>query len=213
MKIEKIYLLLFNFILNINSLNIGDILKKSKLKDDSYTNIKSFNNQSFNLNNDNILEIANYEHINPQDEDYFYIPIIGSSDIHGHFYPEEIEMNDISYKKGGLDYLAKYINIIREEFQNNVLYFDAGDIFKGGTESTLTDGEIILDYLNLIKADGACFGNHEYDYDRTFLEDKIKKAEFPFLGTNVCDSLKETKKAFGDNHLTSKIYIFKSTSK
>ena len=203
MKIEKMYLLLFNFILNINTLNIGDILKKSKLINGN------LNNQTYNLNNDNLIEIANYERINPEDENYFYIPIIGSSDIHGHFYPEEVEINNISYKKGGLDYLAKYINIIREEFHNNTLYLDAGDIFKGGTESTLTNGDIILEYLNLMNADAVCFGNHEYDYDRKFLEDKIKNAKFPFLGTNIYDTIKGNKKAFGDNHLTSKIFTFK----
>ena len=140
------YLLLFNLILNINSLNIGDILKKAKLKNNNPTIIKSLNNQSFNLNNDDLIEIANYKRINPEDENYFYIPIISSSDIHGHFYPEEVQINNISYKKGGLDYLAKYISIIREEFHNNTLYFDAGDIFKGGAESTFTNGDIILEY-------------------------------------------------------------------
>jgi 2',3'-cyclic-nucleotide 2'-phosphodiesterase (5'-nucleotidase family) len=50
------------------------------------------------------------------------------------------------------------------------------------------------------------FGHHEFDYSREFLETKIKESSFPYLSTNIYDVKKKSKKAFGDNHLTSKIY-------
>ena len=173
------------------------------------------NNENILLNSfkkiteENLFEISDYERINPNDPNYFYIPIFSSSDIHGHFYEEEYEVGNLSYSRGGLDYLAKYTNIIREEFKNQFLYLDAGDLFQGGTESTLTNGTIILDYLNLINSNGSTIGNHEYDYSRQSMENKVDNAKFPFLATNLYDINKKTKKVFGDNHFTSRIYTFK----
>ena len=160
-------------------------------------------------NDNDLIDISSdYERINPNNSNYYYIPIISSSDIHGHFYPEEYKIGDLSFSRGGLDYLAKYVNIIKKEFQNNILYLDAGDLFQGGTESTITNGEIILDYLNLINANGSTFGNHEYDKNRDFIEEKVCEAKFPFLATNMYDKIKKTKKALGENHFTSHIYTF-----
>ena len=72
-------------------------------------------------------------------------------------------------------------------------------------ESTIKIREIILDYFNLIKSDGIVFGNYEYLLD---WKQDVKNAKFPFLTTNVYDTLKKTKKEFGENHITSKIYAF-----
>ena len=163
-------------------------------------------------NDEDIFEISNYERINPNDPDYFYVPIFGSSDIHGHFYPEQFEVGEYEYSHGGLDYVAKYANIIKDEFHNQFLYLDAGDLFQGGTEADISNGEIILDYLNLVKANGSTIGNHEFDYDRSYIEKKVKNAKFPFIVTNIYDTVKNTKKVFGDNHFTSYIYTFNDTN-
>ena len=200
-------ILLINFIYYINSLKIDNILKNYKDKEQYSSITNDSYKQNFKINNEEIIEISNYERINPEDQDYFYIPIIGSSDIHGHFYPEEFETKNISYSRGGLDYLGKYINILRKEFKNNILYFDAGDMFKGGIESNITNGDIIIDYFNLIKADGVTIGNHEFDYDRPFLI-KERNIGFPFIVSNIYDSKENTKIIFGINQVTSKIYTF-----
>ena len=191
----------FNIYFYQKSLKIPVISNDIKLKEKEKL---LFNN---NIKED-LIEIANYDRINPEDKDYFYIPIIGSNDIHGHFYPEDLKIESISYTRGGLDYLAKYINIIRKEFNNNVLYLDAGDMFRGGIESTKSNGEIILDYFNLIKVDGVTLGNNELNEKKNSLEQKIKKAKFPFIVSNIFDSNKKTKKLFDDNLFTSKVYTF-----
>ena len=188
----SIFTIIFSFISIINSLKIEDTF--------SFVQNKKPNEE--------LIDISQYERINPDDPNYLYIPIFGTSDIHGHFYPELYDVGNISYSKGGLDYLAKYINIIRDEFYNNILYLDAGDLFQGGTESSITNGEIIMDYFNIMKTNGTTFGNHEFHKNRTFLENKISEAKFPFLATNIYDTIKKTKKAFGNNHFTSKIFTF-----
>ena len=168
---------------------------------------------SENSNDDELIDISSgYTHVNPSDRTYFYIAILSTSDIHGHFYPDELEINGYNYTQGGFDYLAKYINILKQEFPERLLYLDAGDLFQGGTESILSNGEIMTESLNLMQCKAATFGDHEFDYSREFLEDKISKSTFPYLATNIYDSKKKTKQAFGENHLTSKTYIFNVTN-
>ena len=162
----------------------------------------------YKIKNDDLKEIANYEWIRPEDEQYLYIPIISSSDIHGHFYPNQINLKKLNYSQGGLDYLAKYVNIIRKEFNNKMLYLDAGDLFQGGTEASITNGDIIIDYFNAIKLDGLTIGNHEFDYNKSFIEEKINKSNFPFIVANLYDNEKQTKNVFGKKQLTSKVYNF-----
>ena len=199
MNIKNIFILLILIqVFHFNSLKIDELIKNSEAKDKNINDIKYSYLQDIKNDNDHFIDISDkYDLINPKNQDYFYIPILGSSDIHGHFYPEELEIGDISYSKGGLDYLAKYINILRNEFQNNFLYLDAGDLFQGGTESTLTNGEIIMDYLKLINVDAIAFGNHEFDEDRESLEKKVRESNFPFLTSNVFDIKKNTKMLLG----------------
>ena len=195
------FLLLFSFCV---------IFINTKTNNNKHKNLKiGIPNDVQNDNkNDNLIEIANYTLINQQNDKYFYIPIFGTSDIHGHFYPEDIYVKGNEYSQGGLDYLAKYISIIREEFNNQLLYLDAGDLFQGGTESSMSEGEIIMDYFNLVGLNATTFGNHEFDYPRSFIEKKLKNAKFKFLSANIFDTEKKTKKAFGDNHFEYYIFNF-----
>ena len=166
-----------------------------------------------NKNNDDLIDISKgYTHVNPSDRTYFYIAILSTNDLHGHFYPDELEINGYNYTQGGLDYLSKYISILKNEFPERVLYIDAGDLFQGGTESEFSNGDIMTESLNLMKCNASTFGDHEFDYSREFLENKVKKASFPYLAANIYDNKKKTKKAFGENHFSSKVYTFNVTN-
>ena len=157
--------------------------------------------------NDDLIDISSgYTHINPKDKTNMYVAILCTNDLHGHFYPEDIEFSENAYTRGGMDYLGKYMDIIKNEFKSRFIYLDAGDLFKGGLESSITNGDIMTESLNTLQCKGTTFGLHEFDYSREFLENKIKQSSFPYLSTNIYDMKKKTKKAFGDNHLTSIIY-------
>ena len=67
----------------------------------------------------------------------------------------------------------------------------------------------MLEYLNLMNVDTMTLGNHEYDYDRDFIEQKINEAKFPVLAAKVYDEIKRVRQAFGKNHFSSKKYTFK----
>ena len=145
--------------------------------------------------NDDLIDISSgYTHINPADKSYTYVAILSTNDLHGHFYPEDIEFSDKAYTRGGMDYLATYIDIMRNEFKSRLIYLDAGDLFKGGLESSLTNGDIMTESLNAMKCKATTFGLHEFDYSREFLENKIKQASFNYLSNNIYDAKKKNKK-------------------
>ena len=185
MKSSRILILLIITIISIKS-KIPE--NKNKIKED-----------------EDLIDISTgYTHVNPSDRTYFYIALVGTNDIHGHFYPDQLEIGDYKYTQGGLDYLSKYINILRDEFPERVLFLDAGDLFKGSTESVLSDGDIMTESLNLMGCDGATFGFHEYDYSREFLEKKVSQVKFTYLAkikkvklsyhTDILDLIKDVYK-------------------
>ena len=157
----------------------------------------------------------NYTRIYPNDEEFVYIPIVGTSDFHGRFFPEENMINynskKIIYKTGGLEYIAKYINILRDEFgSNRVLYFDIGDQFFHTNETILFDGNNIIEFLNKIGLNGTTLGNHEFIYRREWIENKIKKANYPYIINNIKDKNTNKKKGIlGKNQETSHLYEIK----
>ena len=77
---------------------------------DSKNKLKSFKEKKYEID-------SHYERISPKDEEYIYIPIVATNDFHGKFFPELNEINfrdkKIEYKTGGLEHIAKYINILR----------------------------------------------------------------------------------------------------
>jgi hypothetical protein len=102
-------------------------------------NIKNMIVREMSEQNGNLGLNQNYERVSPYDKNYTYIPIVGTDDIHGYFFPQinsiRIEEETLKYKTGGLEYIAKYINILREEFgPHRVLYFDGGDFYQGGID-------------------------------------------------------------------------------
>ena len=165
--------------------------------------------------NGNLGLNQNYSRVKPNDKNYIYIPIVGTDDIHGNFFPKvnhiKVGEEELTYKTGGLDYVAKYINILREEFgAHRVLYFDGGDFYQGGMASVLFDGEIMQDFFNIIGLNGSTIGNHEFDYARSWIESKINRANYKTLVHNIMDNSTNKKRgALGRNHERSHIYRIK----
>ena len=158
---------------------------------------------------------SHYSHISPKNEKYIYIPIIATNDFHGKFFPELNTINTkgkkLEYKTGGLEYIAKYISVLRNEFGNDrVLYFDSGDQFFHSNETILFNQKNIFDFLNKIGLNGTTLGNHEYLYKKSFIENKIKKAKYPYLVNNIRDKTNNsTKNVLGNNCKNSHIYEIK----
>ena len=211
--------------LNINNLNIiyyfiffsilFSLLFLIISRKNNHNNIPTFNLKKYFSNQKQKHIDSDYERVSPNDEKYIYIPIISTSDFHGRFFPEnnEIVINSqkILYKTGGLEYTAKYINILREEFgKNRVLYFDIGDQFFQTNETILFNGNNIIEFLNKIGLNGTTLGNHEFIYRRDWIENKIKKAKYPYIINNIQDKKTNQKNGIlGKNQETSHLYEIK----
>ena len=120
------------------------------------------------------------------DENYFYIPIFQTNDLHGSFYPKTILLpSGKSYSIGGFEYLGKYISILKQYWKDRFLYFDCGDQFQGGIEGSISKGKIIMDFFNKLNLNKSVIGNHEFDYGIPFLKQYMNMSHFDWIIDNI----------------------------
>lgn len=108
------------------------------------------------------------------------LTILHSNDIHGDFLPAETD-GGIS---GGISYLSGYVKQVREE-EDNVIYVNAGDMFRGSVIDSEYLGLSTIDLMNLLAPDVTTIGNHEVDYGVTHLLFLEKCARFPIINANM----------------------------
>ena len=179
------------------------------------TRVKNDINLTLEKNELNYIHIdKNYKRIKPYDEEYTYIPIVTTNDIHGNFFPQEEEYTHnnktIKYKIGGLEYISKYISILKEEFgKEGILYLDSGDFFFPPYSPKYFDGNLIIDFFNLVGLNATTLGNHEFLWKRKWIEEKMKLFKYPLLINNIVDKNGENKEIFGKNHKSSEIFEIK----
>ena len=142
------------------------------------------------------------------DENYFYIPILHTNDLHGSFYPKNILLpSGKTYSIGGLEYLGKYISIMNEYWKNRFLYFDCGDQFQGGIEGYISKGRIIMDFLNKLNVSNSVIGNHEYDYGIPFMKEYMNMSNFDWVIDNIKNLTTNEYITFPHQKITSMIDI------
>ncbi len=99
----------------------------------------------------------------------------------------------------GLARTATLVKQARQEVPNTLLV-DNGDLIQGtplGTYEALVNpvkaDEVHAVYkaMNLMGYDAATFGNHEFNYGLSFLEQVIKKASFPYVNANIYNDDKD----------------------
>lgn len=127
----------------------------------------------------------NSDHVDADKDDYcddcgasvaVVFDFIALNDLHGKFADSDTQP--------GVDELSTFIKKAREENENTLL-LSSGDMWQGSSESNLTQGMIVTEWMNEMDFDSMSIGNHEYDWGEACIEKNAEAAEFPFLGINI----------------------------
>ncbi len=100
------------------------------------------------------------------------------NDLHGKFGDTDANI--------GVDELTSYIKNSGKADDNYVV-LSSGDMWQGGSESNLTKGNIITEWMNDLDVASMTLGNHEFDWGIEYIVENAEIAEFPFLAINIYD--------------------------
>jgi len=106
-----------------------------------------------------------------------HLTILHSNDLHGDFLPHEDGT-------GGLSRLSGYVKKTRAE-EKNVIYANAGDMFRGSIIDSEYLGLSTIEMMNLLDPDVSAVGNHEVDYGIAHLLFLEKCARFPIINADL----------------------------
>jgi 5'-nucleotidase len=110
------------------------------------------------------------------------IVILHTNDVHSHIEP--FPDNDPRFAGlGGVARRAALISKIRSE-ENNVLLFDAGDIYQGTPYFNRFGGELEFKLMSKMQYDASAIGNHDFDNGIDGIVKNLPLATFPFLCAN-----------------------------
>lgn len=117
------------------------------------------------------------------------IRIVATSDVHGNFYPYDF-INDRP-ASGSLARVQTYLNSLRAEWDDRLIYVDNGDILQGQPTAyyynTVAVGDVHLadQMLNYMGCEVATLGNHDIETGGATYQRYIHKANFHVLGGNI----------------------------
>ncbi len=87
----------------------------------------------------------------------------------------------------GVDELTTYLENT-DLYDEHTVFLSSGDMWQGSSESNLTEGLIITDWMNELGFEAMTLGNHEYDWGEEAIRENLALAEFPFIAINVYKS-------------------------
>ena len=100
------------------------------------------------------------------------------NDLHGKFADADSNI--------GVDELTTYLKNARET-DENAIFLSAGDMWQGSSESNMTKGQIVVDWMNELDFAAMAIGNHEFDWGEEYVAANAQYAEFPFIAINIYD--------------------------
>lgn len=107
------------------------------------------------------------------------VDLFALNDLHGKF--------DDTSDQPGVDELTTYLKTAIKANPQTVL-LSSGDMWQGSSESNMTAGRIITDWMNHLNFVSMTLGNHEYDWGEQPVADNAAAANFPLLAINVYDN-------------------------
>ena len=117
------------------------------------------------------------------------LKVIETSDVHGHFFPWDF-MNNKPID-GTLTRANTYIKKQREQYGENLLLIDNGDILQGqpcvywSNYVMPEDENLAAQVINYMKYDAETVGNHDIEPGHKVYDKWIREVRCPLLGANI----------------------------
>ena len=106
------------------------------------------------------------------------LTIVHVNDVHG-----TLNFNEGS---GNIGFSKLFTKVNELKAANpNLLLVNAGDTFHGEVDVNLSNGQIMLDMMNLLGFDLMVPGNHDFNYGYDRLLELKEAADFPIISANV----------------------------
>lgn len=148
------------------------------------------------------------------------VRILQTTDVHMNLLDYDY-YQDRTSTEFGLARTASLISKARAEAKNSLL-FDNGDLLQGNPlgdqvakVQPLKEGQVHPAYkvLNLLGADAANIGNHDFNYGLPFLRQALTGARFPYVNANVMLASKPTQHAFTPYVLLDREFVDEAGAK
>lgn len=113
------------------------------------------------------------------------ITILQTADLHGRIYPYEYAIDSYDDDTG----LAKIATLVKQEraIAPNALLIDCGDTVQDNSADLFNDLPIhpMIEGLNFLNYDVWVVGNHEFNYEKAFLEKNVATFKNSVLSANI----------------------------
>jgi len=133
------------------------------------------------------------------------VSVIHTNDMHGYVEAETVKVGSQSFTMGGMANVVGNIDRWRAANPDHTLVLDAGDIWQGTFISSRSQGEIMIDAMNIAGYTAAVPGNHDFDFGQDVLKARVAQAHFPFLAANIIEEATGRTPPFLKPYLITKV--------
>lgn len=123
------------------------------------------------------------------------IRVVETTDVHGSFFP--YDFINRKPKAGTLARVSSYVKQLREEYKDNLILLENGDILQGQPTCyyynyiNTSAPNVASELVNYMKYDAQAFGNHDVETGHACYDKWIKELECPVLGANIINTKTE----------------------
>lgn len=187
MSLVLVFSLIFSTIASagvVYEVKEGDVLWKIAEKHDTtWQEVSRYNN----LENPNLIfpgdKLTIEDHLEEGDE--VTIALLETADLHGRIYAYEYAIDSVDADAG----VAKIATLIKKERAKyeNVILMDAGDTVQDNSAELFNDMEVhpMIDALNFLNYDVWTLGNHEYNFEKEFIDRNVAAFKGDVLAANI----------------------------
>jgi 2',3'-cyclic-nucleotide 2'-phosphodiesterase/3'-nucleotidase len=113
------------------------------------------------------------------------ITILGTADLHGRIYPHDYATDTVDSDTG----LAKIATLVKQErtIDPDALLIDCGDTVQDNSAELFNDLPIhpMIEGLNFLNYDVWVIGNHEFNFEKAFLDKNVATFKNTVLSSNI----------------------------